>query len=60
VRARSEGFGLAGMRERAGLAGGTLWFESGEGGTLVRARLPLQPSIVGTRSLELDAEEMAI
>jgi signal transduction histidine kinase len=36
----SQGFGLAGMRERVGLAGGTLELESGKGGTLVRARLP--------------------
>jgi signal transduction histidine kinase len=34
------GFGLAGMRERVSLAGGTLSVESGEQGTSVRARLP--------------------
>ena len=34
------GFGLAGMRERVGLAGGTLGVESGEQGTLLRASLP--------------------
>ncbi len=39
---RSEGFGLAGMRERVYLAGGTVELQSGENGTLVRARLPLQ------------------
>ena len=38
--AQAEGFGLAGMRERAFLAGGTVDLESGETGTLVRARLP--------------------
>ena len=32
----SDGFGLAGMRERVGLAGGTLSIDSGEQGTLVR------------------------
>ncbi len=37
---RTAGFGLAGMRERVYLAGGTLELESGETGTLVRARLP--------------------
>ena len=39
---RSEGFGLAGMRERVYLAGGTVELQSGENGTLVRARLPRQ------------------
>ncbi|MGB8874865.1 MAG: GAF domain-containing sensor histidine kinase [Solirubrobacteraceae bacterium] len=37
---RSEGFGLAGIRERVFLAGGTVELQSGENGTLVRARLP--------------------
>jgi signal transduction histidine kinase len=41
-RASSEGFGLAGMQERAGLAGGTLGVDSGEQGTLVKARLPVR------------------
>lgn len=36
----THGFGLAGMRERVYLAGGTVELESGQGGTLVRARLP--------------------
>ena len=36
----SDGFGLAGMRERVGLAGGTLSIDSGEQGTLLRACLP--------------------
>jgi two-component system, NarL family, sensor histidine kinase DevS len=38
----SDGFGLAGMHERVGLAGGTLSVESSEQGTLVRARLPVR------------------
>jgi signal transduction histidine kinase len=36
----SRGFGLDGMRERVGLAGGTLRIDSGERGTLVCVRLP--------------------
>jgi signal transduction histidine kinase len=36
----SPGFGLAGMRERVSLAGGTLSLDSGEQGTLVRVCLP--------------------
>jgi signal transduction histidine kinase len=36
----SQGFGLAGMRERVSLADGTLTVNSGAKGTLVRARLP--------------------
>ncbi|MGD0452243.1 MAG: GAF domain-containing protein [Solirubrobacteraceae bacterium] len=39
--AAREGFGLAGMRERATLAGGSLSIASGEQGTLVKARLPV-------------------
>ena len=38
--APTSGFGLAGMRERVYLAGGTVELQSGENGTLVRARLP--------------------
>jgi signal transduction histidine kinase len=38
--ARTTGFGLAGMRERVFLAGGTLEVESAGHGTLVRASLP--------------------
>jgi len=43
----SHGFGLDGMRERVGLAGGTLELESGRGGTLVRARLPAKHRAAG-------------
>ncbi len=38
----SDGFGLAGMRERVGLAGGTLRIDSGEQGTLLSTRLPVR------------------
>jgi signal transduction histidine kinase len=37
-----RGFGLAGMRERVSLAGGSLNIAPGEGGTLLSARLPVQ------------------
>jgi signal transduction histidine kinase len=40
VDSGSRGFGLTGMRERVGLAGGTLAISSSKDGTLVRARLP--------------------
>jgi signal transduction histidine kinase len=36
-----RGFGLAGVRERVSLAGGTLELSSGDHGTLLRASLPL-------------------
>ncbi len=38
---KTAGFGLAGMRERVSLAGGTLEISSGEQGTLVRVCLPV-------------------
>jgi len=37
---RSEGFGLVGMHERAGLVGGTMRVESSSAGTTVRASFP--------------------
>ena len=40
---RTDGFGLAGMRERVYLAGGSIELESGQRGTLLRARLPQRP-----------------
>ncbi len=44
ISTTSDGFGLAGMHERVSLAGGTLTVESGEQGTLLRARLPARRS----------------
>lgn len=41
---QSSGFGLVGMQERVGLAGGTLSINSDTNGTLVTARLPLRPA----------------
>ncbi|HEV2998254.1 MAG TPA: GAF domain-containing sensor histidine kinase [Solirubrobacteraceae bacterium] len=38
-----SGFGLEGMRERVGLAGGKLRIESGTRGTVVRACVPARP-----------------
>ncbi len=46
----SEGFGLAGMRERAELAGGTLSIDSSEQGTVVKARVPTIPGAHVARS----------
>jgi signal transduction histidine kinase len=40
VTARTQGFGVAGMRERVYLYGGSLEIESGEQGTRLLARLP--------------------
>ena len=40
VDASTEGFGLAGMRERVYLAGGSLEITSGEDGTVLRVVLP--------------------
>jgi signal transduction histidine kinase len=52
------GFGLAGMRERVGLAGGTLSIGSGGQGTLVKASLPVrraQPAGEPLRSVQRTA-----
>ncbi len=50
--AQTQGFGLAGMRERVYLAGGTIKLESGEKGTLVRAQLPALPAAMPTGSAD--------
>jgi signal transduction histidine kinase len=42
--APTSGFGLAGMRERVYLSGGTIEIWPGQPGTLVRVRLPVRPS----------------
>lgn len=47
----TRGFGLAGMRERVYLSGGTIQVESNHAGTVVRARLPtVRSGEGGTRS----------
>jgi len=47
VQSAGDGFGLAGMQERAALAGGALHVESGTGGTLVSASLPIRHASAG-------------
>ncbi len=47
---RGEGFGLAGMRERVALAGGTFTVESGEDGTHICARMPVNRRAEGGES----------
>jgi signal transduction histidine kinase len=58
-KTRSDGFGLAGMRERAGLAGGTLSVESGEQGTRVSARLPTRRKDAGEHTVVSDLQQAA-
>jgi signal transduction histidine kinase len=41
---RTDGFGLAGMRERVYLADGSIELASGQSGTLLRVRLPQRKS----------------
>jgi signal transduction histidine kinase len=56
----SEGFGLTGMRERVGLAGGTLTVESDQSGTSIRARLPARlRQAAGDQSGARDAQHAA-
>jgi signal transduction histidine kinase len=56
--ARTEGFGIAGMRERVGLAGGILDLDSSQTGTRLHARLPVQQA--GADGPELGADQMAL
>jgi signal transduction histidine kinase len=53
----SDGFGLAGMRERVGLAGGTLSIDSGAHGTLLKACLP---TLEGAQRGPSGAEQAAL
>ncbi|MHB8490753.1 MAG: GAF domain-containing sensor histidine kinase, partial [Solirubrobacteraceae bacterium] len=58
--AQTGGFGLAGMRERVALAGGTLSIRSGGHGTLLSARLPLGRSgLAGAPPMRSGAEQAA-
>ncbi len=52
-----EGFGLAGMQERAALAGGTLTLDSGAQGTLLTACLPTRYS--GGKSVDSGSQQAA-
>jgi signal transduction histidine kinase len=54
-----RGFGLDGMRERVGLAGGTLRIESGDGGTLLSANLPARHSHRDERAAWSRADQAA-
>jgi signal transduction histidine kinase len=52
LQTASHGFGLAGMQERANLAGGTLSVDSSERGTLLRASLPARHREAASRPSE--------
>jgi signal transduction histidine kinase len=52
-----EGFGLAGMQERAALAGGTLSIESAGTGTLLTVCLPIR--LANSRSVSSDPQQAA-
>jgi len=55
--AKSEGFGLLGMHERVALLGGELQVASSlDGGTTIRARLPVQRSQSGTEGRAASGE----
>jgi signal transduction histidine kinase len=58
-KAGTDGFGLAGMRERAGLAGGTLSVESGEQGTRVSVRLPARRKGASEHAAGSDSQQAA-
>jgi len=55
VQSPTTGFGLAGMRERVYLAGGTLELASGDDGTVLRARLPARARV--TSASRSDSEQ---
>ena len=57
IGAHTQGFGLAGIRERVFLAGGTLQLRSGAQGTLVRAQLPVHTA--AGRAAGSAADQMA-
>ena len=49
---RVEGFGLIGMRERAGLVGGEMRVESSETGTTVRGSFPIMRETTEARRID--------
>ena len=53
VEKPTSGFGVAGMRERVFLAGGTLEIDSGDDGTVLRAVLPRHPAASGSEASDL-------
>ncbi len=55
INAQTAGFGLAGMRERVSLAGGTLQIASNEQGTTVRAQLPASDAVEAPRLAHIQA-----
>jgi signal transduction histidine kinase len=55
----SGGFGMAGMRERVLLAGGTLSIDSGPGGTSVRATLPARRGVRAAGAMGSGADQAA-
>jgi len=57
--AERQGFGLAGMHERVSLTEGTLRVDSGEQGTLVRARIPVRRRGQAAGPAKLSASEQA-
>jgi signal transduction histidine kinase len=56
----SHGFGLAGMRERVTLAGGTLSIDSNEHGTTLSAHLPTRHRIPTGNAVEESRSEQAM
>ncbi len=58
--AQTSGFGLEGMHERVGLAGGTFTITSGESGTQLTARLPRPSSIPADQGAEDSTAQQSV